>query len=254
MKRTILITGATSGIGRACAEAFAAKGDRIIINGRREERLQTLQEDLVSRWNAEVHPLPFDVRKKEAVMEAIHDLPDEWGKVDILINNAGLALGKKPFDEAHIHDWETMIDTNISGLLYVTKAVLPVMIERRQGHIINIGSISGDDVYPGGNVYCATKSAVEAASKAMRIDLLPYRIKVSLIKPGAAETEFSNVRFKGDDDTANKVYEGMEPLSGKDVADAILYAASLPPHVCINSLTITPTAQANGLHVYREST
>lgn len=254
MKRTILITGATSGIGQACAEAFAAHGDRIIINGRREERLQALEEDLASRFSAEVHLLPFDVREKEEVFESIHNLPENWKNIDILVNNAGLALGKESFDEAHIHDWETMIETNISGLLYVSKAVLPVMIERTQGHIINIGSISGDDVYPGGNVYCATKSAVEAASKAMRIDLLPYRIKVTLIKPGAVETEFSNVRFKGDDDKADMVYEGILPLSGKDVADAILYAASLPPHVCINSLTITPTAQANGLQIFREAT
>lgn len=252
MDRTIFITGATSGIGKACAEVFAKEGGRLIINGRREAKLVELKIELTDKYGCEVLVAAFDVREKEMVFDAVHNLPDEWKKIDILINNAGLALGKEDFDEAHLHDWETMIETNINGLLYVTKAVLPSMIKRNEGQIINIGSIAGDDAYKGGNIYCATKSAVEMISKAMRIDLLPHHIKVTNIKPGAVDTEFSSVRFKGDQEKAASTYKGFTPLSGADVAAVVLYCASLPEHVCINELTITPTSQANGIYINRE--
>lgn len=251
MNRTILITGATSGIGQACAEVFAADGDRLLLNGRREDRLQQLQEELSGKYKVDIHLLPFDVREKEIVFDALHNLPEEWRSIDVLINNAGLALGRQHFDEAHIHDWETMIDTNLKGLLYVTKAVLPEMVSNKKGHIINIGSTAGDDVYENGNIYCATKSAVDAVSQAMRIDLLSHHIKVTLITPGAVETEFALVRFKGDEEKAAATYQGFKPLTGKDVANAVFYSASLPPEVCINKLIITPTAQANGLYIYK---
>lgn len=249
--RTILITGATSGIGKASAIAFAKQKDRIIINGRRENLLHELQQELVENFKAEVHILPFDVRIKENVFDAIHNLPEAWKNIDILVNNAGLALGKDLFDNAHLHDWETMIDTNIKGLLYVTKAVLPSMIKNKKGHIINISSIAGDFAYLGGNVYCASKSAVNSISQGMRSDLLAHNIKVTNIKPGAVETEFSLVRFKGDEEKAATTYKGFDPLTGEDVANVIIYCASLPPNVCINDLTLTPTAQANGVYLQK---
>ena len=252
MKRTIFITGATSGIGKACAEKFAANGDHLILNGRRKERLEELKTDLEEKYKVDILCMPFDVQQKEEVFSSIDQLPEEWKQIDILINNAGLALGRDMFDEAEITDWETMIDTNVKGLIYVSKALLPVMIEKKKGHIINLGSISGDEVYEGGNIYCATKSAVDAISRAMRIDLLKHHIKVTNIKPGATETEFSLVRFKGDEDQAAKVYEGLVPLTPADIADSIFYCASLPPNVCINQLTITCTAQADGIYSYRE--
>jgi NADP-dependent 3-hydroxy acid dehydrogenase YdfG len=196
--------------------------------------------------------MPFDVQQKEEVVASIDQLAEKWKSVDILINNAGLALGRDMFDEAELTDWETMIDTNVKGLIYVSKAVLPSMIERKKGHIINLGSISGDEVYEGGNIYCATKSAVDAISRAMRIDLLKHHIKVTNIKPGATETEFSLIRFKGDEKQAAKIYEGLVPLTPADIADSIFYCASLPPNVCINQLTITCTAQADGIYSYRE--
>ena len=252
MKRNVFITGATSGIGKACAEKFAANGDNLIINGRRKERLEDLKKSLEEKYGAEIFCAPFDVRNKEEVFENINALPEKWKSFDILINNAGLALGKGSFDKAELTDWETMINTNISGLLYVSKAVIPFMVKRNSGHIINIGSISGDEVYEGGNIYCATKSAVEVISRSMRIDLLPHHIKVTNIKPGAAETEFSLVRFKGDEEKADKVYDGLVPLTGEDIADSVFYCASLSPNVCINDLTITCTAQANGIYSYRK--
>lgn len=251
MKKIIFITGATSGIGKACAIAFAKNGYRLIINGRRENLLEALKKELEVKYEAEVLSLPFDVRDKENVFDAIHNLPTEWSKIDVLINNAGLALGKEYFEEAHLHDWETMVETNISGLLYVSKAVLPLMVKNKTGHIINIGSIAGDQVYEKGNIYCATKSAVQAISEGMRIDLLRHHIKVTNVKPGAVETEFSKVRFKGDEDKASATYDGFRPLTGDDVADVILYCASLPAHVCINDLTVTPTAQANGIYIHK---
>lgn len=252
MKRIIFITGATSGIGKACAEKFAANGDHLILNGRRKERLEELKANLEEKYKVDILCMPFDVQQKEEVFTSIDHLSEKWKQIDILINNAGLALGRDLFDKAEITDWETMIDTNVKGLIYVSKAVLPVMIEKKKGHIINLGSISGDEVYEGGNIYCATKSAVDAISHAMRIDMLKHHIKVTNIKPGATETEFSLVRFKGDEDQATKVYEGLVPLTAADVADSIFYCASLPPNVCINQLTITCTAQADGVYSYRE--
>lgn len=252
MKRIIFITGATSGIGRACAEKFAANGDNLIINGRRKERLKELKKELEDKYQVEILSAPFDVQNRDEVFQSISQFSGQWKSPDILVNSAGLALGRDTFDNADITDWETMIDTNMKGLLYVSKAVLPSMIKRNNGHIINLGSTAGDEVYERGNVYCASKSAVEAISKAMRIDLLPHHIKVTNIKPGAAETEFSLVRFKGDEEKADKVYDGLVPLTAADVADSIFYCASLPPNVCINDLTITCTAQANGIYSYRE--
>lgn len=252
MKRIIFITGATSGIGKACAEKFAANGDSLIINGRRKERLEELKSDIEKKYKTEVLCAPFDVQKKEEVFESINHFPEKWKSIDILINSAGLALGRDLFNEADITDWETMLNTNVNGLIYVSKAVLPFMIKRNSGHIINLGSTAGDDVYERGNIYCASKTAVEAISRAMRIDLLPHHIKVTNVKPGAAETEFSLVRFKGDENQAAKIYDGFVPLTPEDVAGSIFYCASLSPNVCINELTITCTAQANGIYSYKK--
>jgi NADP-dependent 3-hydroxy acid dehydrogenase YdfG len=252
MKRIVFITGATSGIGKACAEKFAANGDNLIINGRRKERLEDLKKELEETYNMEVLCAAFDVQKKDEVFESVNHFPEKWKQIDILVNSAGLALGRDLFDEADIIDWETMIQTNVNGLLYVSKAVIPFMIKRNAGHIINLGSTAGDDVYERGNVYCATKSAVEAINEGMRIDLLQQHIKVTNLKPGAVETEFSLVRFKGDEEQAEKVYEGFVPLTAADVADTIFYCASLPPNVCINELQITCVAQANGIYSYKK--
>ncbi len=252
MSRIIFITGATSGIGKACAEIFAKNGNRLIINGRRKEKLDELKSFLESTFNTEIFCLPFDVQNKEDVSKSIGSLPVEWQNVDVLINNAGLALGRDLFEVADLTDWEIMLQTNINGILYVSKAVLPSMIKSKQGHIINIGSTAGDDMYERGNVYCASKAAVDALSRSMRIDLLPHKIKVTNIKPGAAETEFSLVRLKGDSKKAGKVYEGFIPLSAADIAESIFYCANLPTHVCINELTITCTAQANGIYIHKE--
>lgn len=251
MNRIVFITGATSGIGRACAEKFAAAGDSLIINGRRKDRLNEFKQLLESDYKIEVFSSPFDVRNKKEVFDCINSFPPEWKSIDILINNAGLALGRDFFDEAPLDDWETMLQTNVTGLLYVSKAVLPFMVERNKGHIINLGSVAGDEVYEKGNVYCASKSAVAAISRAMRIDLLQHRIKVTNIKPGAVETEFGVVRYKGDAARAAKVYEGFTPLTGKDIAETIFYCASLAPNICINELEITPAAQANGIFFNR---
>jgi NADP-dependent 3-hydroxy acid dehydrogenase YdfG len=251
MKRIVFITGATSGIGKACAEKFAANGDNLIINGRRKERLDEIKKTLEEKYNIEVFSAPFDVQNKEEVFAIIKQFPEKWQSIDVLINSAGLALGREYFDEADLQDWETMLNTNVNGLLYVSKAVIPFMTKRNSGHILNLGSTAGDKVYERGNVYCASKSAVEAISHAMRIDLLRHRIKVTNIKPGAVETEFSVVRFKGDEEKADKVYEGFAPLKADDIADAIFYCASLAPNVCINDLTITPTAQADGIYIYK---
>ncbi|MEP7232841.1 MAG: SDR family NAD(P)-dependent oxidoreductase [Ginsengibacter sp.] len=253
MNRIVFITGATSGIGKACAEKFAQNGDAIIINGRRNDRLLELKKLLEKKYKVNVLSLEFDVQNREEVFEKISSLNDQWKNVDVLVNNAGLALGRDYFDEANIDDWDTMLQTNVNGLLYVSKAVLPFMVERKSGHIINIGSVAGDDMYEKGNVYCATKAAVDAISRSMRIDLLHQNIKVTNIKPGAVETEFSLVRFKGDAETAAKVYDGFKPVTAFDVADAIYYSASLPANVCINELVITSTAQANGVFIHRGS-
>ncbi|MCH5598495.1 SDR family NAD(P)-dependent oxidoreductase [Niabella ginsengisoli] len=252
MDKIVLITGATSGFGEACARKFAANNYDLIITGRRKDKLHQLSEDLRSKHEARVLALNFDVRNKNIVTTNINALPKEWQKIDILINNAGLALGRDNFEEASIDDWDAMIDTNVKGLAYVTKAVLPFMIDAGSGHIFNIGSISGKEVYAQGNMYCATKHAVGALSEAMRIDLLKYNIKVTAIHPGAANTEFSNVRFKGDADKAAKVYEGLKPLVAEDVADIIYYCAGLPAHVCINDLVVTSTQQANSFYSFKK--
>ena len=252
MKRIIFITGATSGIGKACAERFAANGDKLIINGRRKERLETLKEELETKYNADVWCAPFDVQSRQQIFDNINSFAEDWKEIDVLVNSAGLALGKDYFDEAEITDWETMVHTNVLGVLYVSRAVLPFMIKRKRGHIINIGSVAGNEMYEKGNAYCATKSAVEAISHTMRIDLLRHHIKVTNVKPGAVETEFSVVRFKGNEDKAANVYEGFVPLTGEDVANTVFYCASLPPNVCINDLTITPLSQADGIYIHKE--
>lgn len=246
--KTVFITGATAGFGEACAYLFAQNGYRLILNGRRKERLESLQEKLEKENNTSCYLLPFDVQNRSKVLSAVDSLPQEWKAIDVLINNAGLALGRDSFDEANIDDWDRMIDTNVKGLLYVSKAVVPFMIAHKSGHIINLGSVAAKDIYDKGNVYCASKAAVDAVSKAMRIELLPYGIKVTAIHPGAAETEFSLVRFKGDNDTANKIYDGFTPLTAVDVAAIIFYTTTLPAHVCINDLVVTCTQQANSIY------
>ncbi len=247
----IFITGATSGFGEAIAQTFASQKWNCIITGRRADRLQDLYKQLTEQHGVKVLPLVFDVQNKEAVFSTIEKLPDEWKNIDLLVNNAGLALGREPFDEASLDDWETMINTNVKGLLYVSKAVLPFMVKQKGGHIINIGSTAAKEVYQNGNVYCATKSAVEAISKAQRIDLLPHKIKVTAVHPGAADTEFSNVRFKGDDKKAAAVYEGYQPLQAEDVANVVYYCATLPQHVCINDVVVTCLAQANSYYTFK---
>ncbi|WP_343674075.1 SDR family NAD(P)-dependent oxidoreductase [Chitinophaga sp.] len=248
----VLITGATAGFGEACARKFAANGYDLIITGRRQERLTALQQDLEKTNGIKVLPLTFDVQDEKAVSSTLEQIPDAWKAVDILINNAGLALGLSTIDEGSLSDWDTMIDTNVKGLLYVSRAVIPWLKARKKGHIINLGSTAAKSVYAKGNVYCATKAAVDAISQGMRIDLLPYFIKVTAIHPGAAETEFSVVRFKGDTGKADDIYKGFTPLRAEDVADTIYYCATLPAHVCINDLVITCTQQANAIYTYKE--
>lgn len=248
MTKTILITGATSGIGKSSAIRFAANGYRLILTGRRKERLESLKKELEDQYKSEVLLLNFDVRERNTVKEAIASIPETWRNIDVLLNNAGLASGLGTIQDGDIDDWEKMIDTNVKGLLYVTKAIAPLMVARNSGHIINIGSIAGKEVYANGNVYCATKHAVDALTKAMRIDMLPHGIKVSQIAPGAAETEFSMVRFHGDADRAKAVYNGYTPLTPDDIADAIWYVASLPPHVNINDMVIMCTSQGSATH------
>ena len=252
MNKIILITGATAGIGKACAEKFAAAGYNIIITGRRKERLDELKPALEAAYGIAVLPLCFDVQDKKAVDDSINSLPPEWRKIDILINNAGLALGRDSFEEASMEDWETMLNTNVHGLLYVSRAVLPFMIEQKKGHIINMGSVAGKEVYEKGNVYCASKFAVDAISRSMRIDLLKHHIKVTAIHPGAVETEFSIVRFKGESAKAAAAYTGLTPLTAEDVADNIFYCASLPAHVCINELVVTCLQQAGTYYFNKE--
>jgi NADP-dependent 3-hydroxy acid dehydrogenase YdfG len=240
---TTCITGATAGFGEAIARKLAERKHRIIITGRRAERLEKLRNEL--KGLTEVYPLAFDVRERTSVEHAFASLPDEWKWVDVLVNNAGLALGKSFLDEGSPDDWDQMMDTNVKGLLYVTQALLPSIKKSEQGHIINIGSIAGKEVYPGGNVYCASKHAVDALSKAMRMELLADGVKVSQIRPGLADTEFSIVRYKGDRVQAEKVYQGYQALLAEDIARAVEFVLYQPEHVCINDLEITPTAQAN---------
>lgn len=244
MNRIVFISGASSGIGKACAEIFAAEGDHLILNARRKDRLEDLKEKLNQQYGINIHICAFDVRSREEVFQSINQLPEEFRSIDILINNAGLASGLDSFQNASLDDWEVMIDTNIKGLLFVSKAVIPLMKNNGNSHIFNIGSVAGREVYANGNVYCSTKFAVDALSKAMRIDLLPLGIKVTQIAPGAVETEFSLVRFHGDKERADKVYNGFEPLLGNDVADTIRYVANLPKHVNLNDVLIMPSAQA----------
>jgi NADP-dependent 3-hydroxy acid dehydrogenase YdfG len=252
MNRTIFITGATSGFGEACARKFAAGGDHLIITGRRGDRLTALKQELEDHTGVQVLSLVFDVQDRSAVFSAVAGLPEAWRRINVLVNNAGLALGRDFFDDADLQDWETMIDTNVKGLLYVSRAVLPLMIPVGNGHIINLGSVAGKEIYEKGNAYCGSKAAVDAISHSMRIDLLRHGIKVTAIHPGAAETEFSNVRFKGDEDQAKKIYAGYTPLTAEDVADVIYYCAGLPPHVCINDLVMTCTAQADAIYFHKK--
>lgn len=251
MAKIALITGATSGIGEACATLFAQQGYHLILLGRREHLLQKVADHLVSTYAIEVKKIQADVRDKENINYVLDTLPANWKNVDVLINNAGLSQGLEPIDKGSTDDWDTMIDTNVKGLLYVSKVVANWMIDNKKGHIINIGSIAGKEVYANGAVYCATKHAVDALSRGMRIDLLTHGIKVTAIHPGMVETEFSIVRFKGDENRAKKVYDGFDPLLAQDIADAIWFAVSRPAHVNIDDMLIMPTAQATATNVHR---
>lgn len=250
MGKTALITGATSGIGKATAALFAKQGFKLILCGRRQERLDQLQNEL-GRDTA-IFALNFDVRNREDVFSAIASLPKEFSEIDILVNNAGNAHGLDPIDKGNPNDWDAMLDINVKGLLYVSKAVIPKMVERKSGHIINIGSTAGKEVYPNGNVYCASKHAVDAINQGMRIDLNPYGIRVGAVNPGLVETEFSEVRFKGDTDRASKVYQGFQPLKPEDIADIILFVVTRPYHVNIADLIVMPTAQASSTIVKKD--
>jgi len=253
MSKIALISGATAGIGEASARLFAREKYNLLLLARRSEKLQHLAEALSSEFGILVQTLTADVRSKADVLR-LEELDAEWKNVDVLVNNAGLSQGLEPIQEGSTDDWDTMIDTNVKGLLYMTRVVAPWMVSRRSGHIINIGSIAGKETYANGNVYCATKHAVDSLNKAMRIDLLPHGIKVTGIHPGAVETEFSEVRFKGDKERAKKVYEGFEPLHAQDIAEAIWFAVSRPAHVNINDMLIMPTAQANSVHLVKKNT
>lgn len=250
-KRIVLVTGATSGIGEACARKFAEDGYNVIITGRNEEKLKALTELLKSK-GAEVLPLVFDVRDREAAKKAVESIPEEWQKIDVLINNAGLARGLEPEYEGSFDDWDQMIDTNIKGLLTMTRLIVPGMVKRNHGHVINMGSVAGDAAYAGGNVYCATKSAVKAITDGLRIDVADTAIRVTDIKPGLVQTHFSNIRFHGDDARADKVYEGITPLTGDDIADVALYAANAPAHVQVAEVLVLATHQANGSIIKRK--
>lgn len=252
MNKNVFISGASSGIGEACAEIFAENGYRIILNGRRPERLSALKENLESRFKAEVLVCAFNVADQATLKQSLDSLPAEWKEIDILVNNAGKALGLSSIFEGDSSQWDEMIDTNISGLLYLTRQLSPGMVQRKRGHIINIGSTAGKQAYPKGNVYAATKAAVASLTEGMRIDLLPYGIHVTLINPGAVETEFSQVRFSGDKEKAAKVYEGFQPLHARDIAETVYFAASRPAHVNIAEITVVPNAQASSLVFHKE--
>jgi 3-hydroxy acid dehydrogenase / malonic semialdehyde reductase len=248
MNRIIMVTGATSGFGRAIAILFARNGFDVIITGRRKEKLDELEKELTSFGKGRILSLSFDVRDRNAVEKVIGNLHADWQSIDILVNNAGLAAGLSKIDNGLVDEWERMIDTNLKGLLYVTRAVVPGMVARKSGHIINIGSIAGKENYENGNVYCASKAAVDSLSRSMRIDLVKHNIKVTHIAPGMALTEFSLVRFNGDEEKANNVYKGIDPLTGDDIAGVVYFCATLPAHVCINDLVITPTQQASVIY------
>lgn len=251
MGKTILITGATSGIGLACARKFAENGDRLILTGRNEQRLAEIKKELTEK-GTEVLTLAFDVRDREKAEKYIAELPAEWQTIDVLVNNAGLALGLEPEYEGNLDDWETMIDTNIKGLLTMTRLIVPGMIERNSGHVINVGSVAGDAAYAGGNVYCATKAAVKALSDGLRIDVANTAVRVTNLKPGLVETNFSNIRFYGDTDRAANVYKGIKPLTGDDIADVAVFAANAPAHVQIAEVLILATHQASGSVIVRK--
>ena len=249
--RTALITGATSGIGEGCARRFAIGGYDLILTGRNEEKLKSLKTEL-GKEGVRVLPLAFDVRDRQTAQQAINGLPKEWKNIDVLINNAGLARGLEPEYEGDFDDWDQMIDTNIKGLLTMTRLIVPGMVKRDHGHVINIGSVAGDAAYAGGNVYCATKSAVKAITDGLRIDVAHTKVRVTNVKPGFVETHFSNVRFHGDDERADRVYRGIKPLNGDDIADVAYYAASAPEHVQIAEVLVLATHQANGTVIHRE--
>lgn len=251
--RIVMITGASSGIGEACAYAFAQAGARLILAARRGDRLEALAQDLRAEFDTQIHLITLDVRDRAAVEAAIAAIPEEWSAIEILVNNAGLSRGLEKLYQAEIQDWEEMIDTNVKGLLYVTRAVVPGMVARDRGHVINIGSIAGRAAYPGGHVYCGSKAAVRAISEGLKQDLLGTAVRVSLIEPGLVETEFSEVRFHGDRDRAKSVYQGLTPLTGEDIADLVLFAATRPAHVNISELLVVPTDQANATLVHRRS-
>ena len=250
-KKIVMVTGATSGIGEACARKFASGGYNVIITGRRGEKLDALRQEL-ERMGAEVLAMQFDVRERESARKAVDFLKGKWAKIDVLINNAGLALGLDKEYEGDFNDWDTMIDTNIKGLLNMTRFVVPGMVERNEGHVINIGSVAGDVAYANGNVYCATKAAVKALSDGLRIDVAESDVRVTNLKPGLVQTNFSNVRFHGDDARAESVYKGVKPLTGDDIADVAFYAASAPAHVQIAEVLILATHQANGSVIARK--
>jgi NADP-dependent 3-hydroxy acid dehydrogenase YdfG len=251
MNKIVLITGATSGIGLGCARKFAENGDKLILTGRNEQRLAEIRKELTDK-GTQVITLAFDVRDSKKAQQFISQLPVEWQEIDVLVNNAGLALGLEPEYEGDLEDWETMIDTNIKGLLTMTRLVVPGMVERNRGHIINIGSVAGDAAYAGGNVYCATKAAVKALSDGLRIDVADTAIRVTNLKPGLVETNFSNIRFHGDEDRAKKLYTGIKPLTGDDIADVAVYAANAPEHVQIAEVLILATHQASGSVIVRK--
>ena len=250
-KKIVMVTGATSGIGEACAKKFAQGGYNVIITGRRKEKLDALKKELEG-MDAEVLAMQFDVREREAAKKAVEFLKDRWAKIDVLINNAGLALGLDKEYEGDFDDWDTMIDTNIKGLLNMTRFVVPAMVERNEGHIINIGSVAGDAAYANGNVYCATKAAVKTITDGLRIDVAESNVRVTNLKPGLVQTNFSNVRFHGDDARADNVYKGVKPLTGDDIADVAFYAASAPAHVQIAEVLVLATHQANGSVIVRK--
>jgi serine 3-dehydrogenase len=248
---TVLITGASAGIGAACARAFAAAGARLILAARRGDRLESLASELGDTHGTESHLIQLDVRDSGVVAHTFGDLPDAWAAVDVLVNNAGLSRGMEPVQEGETRDWDEMIDTNIKGLLYATRAILPRMVERGHGHVINIGSTAGHEVYPGGAVYCATKHAVNAITRGLRMDLLGTDVRVTTVDPGMVETDFSLVRFHGDQERADRVYSGLQPLTPEDIADVVLYAATRPPHVNLDEIILRPTAQASSTMVER---
>jgi 3-hydroxy acid dehydrogenase/malonic semialdehyde reductase len=252
-KKNVLVTGASSGIGRACADAFAQRGCRLLLVARRKDRLDELASSLQERHGAEVLTASLDVRDRGAVEEWVGELSGSWRGVDILVNNAGLSRGMEPLHEGDVSDWEEMIDTNVKGLLFITRAVLPGMVNRGHGHVINIGSIAGHEVYPGGNVYCATKHAVTALNRGLAIDTLGTGVRVSSVDPGMVETEFSLVRFHGDGERAKGVYDGLNPLSGEDVAEAVVFCATRPPHANVREMILMPSAQATAVHAHRKN-